>query len=605
MVYFVSRFKVLLLLCALQISSNKTEKISVNGLPNVGIISAFLEQFIKPYIESIHHDNKDKPRTVEESKVDKAIRLKMSQLKPLLEDGQCNCDASRQADTKNETENNLTLNGNNETTIIEFVSDRRSKDRSSLRENKQELDPFQRNMKRYKALRYIIKQALDKENAANSTKTLITRTLDEMIAMLIERQCTWKSVDTTGLNNRIFNHPKNIRRSMKYLQKLSNKEWMSLRTQYLNFLRFTNDQKNSFIKQFHEFFSSVINNTWDLTKYRVRCQLIKLDDKPQKGSLGIRNKNIVKETTQCDTINVCVCEDELKYFLKNFHSHLNDTAVSVFKDYSAMYIRDFTGEIEIDKDIVGSTLDTLSKTAAKKVCKIYRKQLENFTLDEEKEKKANLDNINNFIKSTKGEVKTALLQIVDYELSAMKTKLFKTVKDDLVVNLKADLDNMQTQYTEKVCSLFASCNGKSIAGAPVAARRVDDSHWKFKPKDVDNVYVKVQLSLDDEFKDSLASIAKIRRWEGKDLTHRSNRGLPVRLEEFRQTNLSVTRTTLSSTTWLEMTSAKILAHKHPTTKTTGFKVTRTATPKNTLIAHHATKRKHSRRKDNINEVYKK
>ncbi|XP_022822740.1 uncharacterized protein LOC111353795 [Spodoptera litura] len=604
MVYFASRFKVLLLLCALPISSNNIEKISVKGLPNVGIISAFLEQFIKPYIESTHHDNKDKPRTGGESKVDKAIRLKMSKLKPLLEDDQCNCDV--QADKKNETENNLTLNGNNETTIIEFVTNnRRSKDRSSFKENKQELDPFQRNIKRYKALRHIIKQALNKENAANSTKTLITRTLDEMIAMLIERQCTWKSVDTTGLNNHMFKHPKNIRRSMKHLQKLSNKEWMSLRTQYLNFLRFTNDQKNSFIKQFHEFFSSVINNTWDLTNYRVRCQLIKLEDKPKKVSLGIRNKYTVKETTQCDNNNVCVCEDELKYFFKNFHSHLNDTAVGVFKDYTAMYIRDFTGEIEIDKDIVGSTLDTLSKTAVKKVCKIYRTQLENFTLDEEKGKKANLDNINNFIKSTKGEVKTILLQIVDYELNAMKTKLFKTVKDDLVVNLKADLDNMETQYTERLCSLFASCNGKSIAGAPVAARRVDDNDWKFKPKDVDNVYVKVQLSLDDEFKDSLASIAKMRRWEGKDLTYRSNRGLPVRLEEFRQSNLSVTRTTLSSTTWVEMTSAKILAPKHPTTKTTVFKVTRTATPENTLIGHHVTKRKHSRRKEKINEVYKK
>ncbi|XP_035443592.2 uncharacterized protein LOC118271605 [Spodoptera frugiperda] len=600
MVYFVSGFRVFVLLCALPITLNNAEKISAKDLPNAHIISAFLKQFIKPYMETIHDDeNKAKLRAERESKVEKAIQLKMTKLKPLLDDLECN--ALRQ-DKKIETENDLTLNGNKETTIIEFVSKRRSNNRSTIKENKQALDPFQKNIKRYKALRHKIKQALLKENAASSTKRLIMRTLDEMLAMLIEGQCTWKSVDTTALKKHMFNHPTDMRKSMKHLQKLSNEEWMSLRRQYVDYLRSSTSQENAFIQQFHEFFSSVLNNTWDLTKYTVQCQLVKLKqqttNKPDNDSLVLRNKIRAKDTNHCDSFSVCVCTDELKYFFTDFHSHLNDTAVGVFKDYGAMYVKDTSADTEIDKDIVQSALDTLSKTAGKKICKIYRKQLQDFKLDEKNGKSANIDNINNFIKSTKDEVKTALLKIVDYELSAMTTKLFKTVKDDLVVNLKTDLDNMETRYSERVCALFASCNGVNIASPPVASRRVDEKHWVYKPKD-DNVYVKVQLSLDDELKDSIASFRRKRLLDGKDLTRRLNRDidLPVRIEEFKEGNLSVTRTTL-----LEMTSAKILVPNLQTTKTTSFKLTRTVTPENTLITHHTTKRS---RKKHINVVYKK
>ncbi|CAH0694460.1 unnamed protein product [Spodoptera exigua] len=595
-------FTAFLVLCAFSITSIHTEKVLPRSFSDVGIISTFLQKFIKPFIDSIH--GKGKLRNEEESRVEKAIRLKISDLKPFLQDNEENDkkfeaenDDIKLTDKMIETDNNLTLKGSEETTIIEFVpKNRRSKDNLAygLKEEKQELDPFQNSIKKYKALRHDIEKALDKENCSSSTKALIKRTLDEMIAMLIERQCTWKSVDTTDLQNHIFKQPKNMRKSMRYLEKLSNKQWMSLRKHYLNFLKINSDKEDSFIKQFHDFFSSVINNNWNLGKYKVRCQLDKIEDDNSEKKLYQRQKPV--KDTNCD--NFRVCTDELKYFFKSYYNYLNETTVSAFKNYAAMYSRDVKSEMEIDKDIVESTLDTISTIAEKKVIKIFRKRLGNFTLDEKKSKKANIDNIKNFIKLTKEKINNMLLQIVDYELSAMKTKLFEDVKADLVVNLKADLDSVETLFTDKVCMFFVLCNGNNFAGAPSPSRR--DYNWVFKSNDVGKIYVKVQLSLDDELKNSLVTFGAQKRRQGKDMTQSSLRRFDkpksFRVEEFRQSNLTATRTTISSTTRLEMTGNNTLGPKQLTANTASFKATGTLTPKNTLITMPTTKRKHTKRK---------
>uniref|UniRef100_A0A2A4IZP4 Uncharacterized protein n=1 Tax=Heliothis virescens TaxID=7102 RepID=A0A2A4IZP4_HELVI len=458
-------------------------------LPDVGIISSFLEQFIRPYINSLQI-NRAYPRTKEETKVEKAIRLKIAALKPMLQD-------SEEIDKpKMDSENNLTLVGNDETTIIEFLPKKKSKnkkgEKSVLREGKQE-DPFQKNINKYKQLRQDIKVRLDKEETAPATKKLIIRTLDEMIAQMIERQCTWQAVDATELKNRLFRGPKNARRSMTQLKKLSNKEWMNLRKHYMDFLKFNHGKEDDFMKQFHDFFSNVMNDTFNLsTRYRVRCQLVKVGDNRE-----VLRENKMVEKNQCDSFKVC--SDELKDFLSNFYSYVNDTAVSIFRNYAAMYIRDVKSDTEVDKDIVVSVLENISNKAEKKVRKIFRKKVQNFTLDENKKMGANIQHINDFITATVEEVKVVLKKNLERQLSSMKTKLFTTVKDDLAVNLRVDMDNLGKLFIDRLCALFVICNGR------YAARR-QENPWTFQPKSTENIYVKVQLTFDDELKDSLARL---------------------------------------------------------------------------------------------------
>ncbi|PZC73995.1 hypothetical protein B5X24_HaOG208453 [Helicoverpa armigera] len=526
MVYFVLTFRASILLWAL-FASTSSEKIK-GRLPDVGIISSFLEQFIRPYINSFRV-NKPNQRSKDESKVEKAIRQKIAALKPMLQD-------SEESDKpKVESENNLTLEGNDETTIIEFLPKAKIKNKKEekplLRDVKQE-DPFQKNIQKYKQLRQDIKKRLEKEKTATATRKLITRTLDEMIAQMIERQCTWQTVDTTELKNKLFKGPKNARRSMTQLKKLSNDDWMSLRKQYMNFLKFNHGKEDDFMRQFHDFFSNVMNDTLNLsTRYKIRCQLIKVDDNRQ----ALRQNKVV-EKNPCDSFKVC--SDELREFLTNFYTYVNDTAVSTFRNYAAMYIRDVKSDIEIDKDTVLSTCEKISNTAERKVSKIFRKQVENFTLDENKNKVANIQHIGDFITATTEEVKATLKKNLESELGSMKTKLFATVKDDLAVNLKVDMENLGRLFNDRICTLFVLCNSRNSA-------RRQGNPWTFTPKKTEDIYVKVQLTFDDELKDSLR-FGRQRKWQG-DMTHRFNKNLAA-VEQRRYNNISLTRTTLGSTT---------------------------------------------------------
>lgn len=529
-------FTVLPLLWTLLIASSNADKIK-GRLPDIGIISSFLEQFIRPYIDSIQV-NSGSPRAKEETAVDKAIRLKMADLKPMLQD-----DAQQNDNDKNvETDDKLALEGNDETTIIEFVPKtnlnvKKNKTKESLREGKPETDPFKKNINKYKQLRRNIIKLLDKEKTASRTKKLITNTLDEMIAQLIESQCTWKHVDPPDLHTHVFRTHKDTHKSLNKLHKLSEKEWKNLRKQYLNFLKFKEGEEDSFMRQFHDFFTNVINDTWNLSqRYKVRCQLVKVGEDTSSKQYLRQDKMVEKD--QCDSFKVCT--EELKDFLANFYTYLNDTSVSVFRNYAAMYVRDVNVDFGLDINVVVSVIDNISNTAERKVNKIFRKQLDKFTLDENKKKGANIQHINDFINTTVEQVKKGLKKNLDAELGAMKTKLFATVKDDLNVNLRVDLNNLGKLFIDRICSFFILCNGK------YAARRLEKP-WMFRPKETDKIYVKVQLTLDDELKESIARSGRFpKTWQGKDMTHRFVKHF--KNDDLKYINVSVTRTTMTTTT---------------------------------------------------------
>lgn len=107
----------------------------------------------------------------------KVIEDKLRELWPYLQDD----DVGEQ----------LELEGDEETTIIEFIPRARHTN-DTLRRNNKETETFKENLKKYKKQRDKIKLALEKESVSYKTKQIVTRTLDELIATLVERKCPQK-----------------------------------------------------------------------------------------------------------------------------------------------------------------------------------------------------------------------------------------------------------------------------------------------------------------------------------------------------------------------------------------------------------------------------
>ncbi|CAD0202765.1 unnamed protein product [Chrysodeixis includens] len=545
MIYFVSTLKVQLLIWTLVYGSENSDSIK-GRLPDLSVISSFLEQFLKPYIQSVKHNNFSPFRAREETAVDKAIRKKIEGLKPYLNDEED--DEKTVRASLNETDDNLALEGNDETTIIEFVPKANMKPEIKTYKSKilpkqnttnttnEHKDSFRRNIQKYKELRETIKRLLDKEGAESKTKKVITQTLDDMLSQMVERQCTWKPPDKAKLQSPVFRAQKDTHKSLAKLHKLSNQEWNNLRKQYTNFLKFRKHHDDSFMTQFHDFFENMMNDTWFLaSNYKIKCQLVKREeDTPQQIVL---RQDPTLDKNQCNRFKIC--SGELKEFLTNFYKYVNDTAVSTFRNYAAMYIRDVNVDFGLDKDIVVTVIENLSNTVEKKVSSLFRKELDKFKLDDNKKKDENIQHINDFLSGVIERSKKALKRSLDRELATMKTKLFVTVKDDLNVNLRVDLDNLQKLFVDRICTVFQLCNGKSSG-------RRQHGPFSYKTKDTNNIYVKVQLTLDEELKDSIAATgALVQSWNGTDLTHRVLENLHQQARKF--LGLNVTRTTISST----------------------------------------------------------
>ncbi|KAJ8712122.1 hypothetical protein PYW07_004964 [Mythimna separata] len=516
---------------------------------------------IDPYIES-NQIIVDKPRqSIEEdiiikhtkTSVENAIKRNLIKLKPILQDDELN------NNTKIDTDNSLKLEGNDETTIIELVPENNRK--PNTRKTKELTDTFQRKIENYKQLRHNISKLLENVKTDSSTKMLITKTLDDMLTLLIERQCNLKHKDTNEVMNKLLTDAR--KSSIQKVGKKKERETISSQPQTVpegywapfRGLEF-HDETNGprvVMADIKNFVYQILMNSWNVVdQYRVSCYL-RYKDKPSEPSehndntcthsrckmtaqprafARSLNGDSKSKDTQCD--NWFVCTEELSAFLTKTYKSLNDTAVDTFRTYATMYMRDNKGENDIiNENVVTNELEGLRVSAEIKVHKIFMEEMDQFTQEALKTKKdVNIQLVKNFIAGMISQIKSSLYKLVLEKLTK-KAKLFSTVKDDLIVNLRMDLDNLNQEITDKICSSFELCNGKPNGNG---TRRFN----KRNPKD--DVYVQLDISLDDQLKDSLASFS-----QQNMPSIESIKNISYGLGRLRYSYVSVTRTTVSST----------------------------------------------------------
>ncbi|XP_049875930.1 uncharacterized protein LOC126373735 [Pectinophora gossypiella] len=436
----------------------------------------------------------------DEQDMTKFIKEKVEDMKPVLQDDYTPTDDGK-----------LTLEGDDETTIIEFVPHANKRVKGDKKTN-----AFKEKIEKYKKLRNKIKKALKKEHVSNKTKNLVTKTLDEMIAQMIGHQCTWKR--DTNFRGTMFKASRHDRSGVLQLSKVWKELWDKLKREYLKVESKTDSRQEKFLNKFQNIVSGMTNDLRTvLDKYNVVCgvineyghqynqqlnNIIRTDNKNPETNLkeaaeeGLRGHKY-DEKVPCN--NFKVCSQELTEFLIDFYKNLNDTAVSVVKNYAAMFLRDVSDDGYHEKERIVGLIVKVSSAAEEKVKSIFKKQLEKLKLDSNKNDYANMRIISKYIEKTILRVKKQIHALIIPKLSSVREKLVQTIRKDIDVNMDVDLGNLEREINNKMCPNFEICNGKYFG-----ARRggyVGDRN---------NVYVKVQLDLDDS-NDTSAAYEKLRQ----------------------------------------------------------------------------------------------
>ncbi|XP_026321511.1 uncharacterized protein LOC113231416 [Hyposmocoma kahamanoa] len=468
-------------------SSSSGESSRFQGEAFDSKISNYLKEYIKPYLQTKSGNPIFKSAVQElggKLNILEFIDDKIKSLEPLLDGGL----PSEEPETE--------LNGE-ETTIIEFA-DKPAQVNGMLRSE----DSFKDHIEKYKKLRFNISKALSKEPVSNKTKMLVTSTLDSMLTQMIEHQCKW----TNGpLVNRA--NPAHIMDSWARM-------WNNVQVQYKKLMPEEQqyDEKQQFLKNLHEFFTNLYDDVKYLSQnYKVVCEFVQPNQQSRIPFFGfgthvenmlprVDAKTAIEKQLQSNKLddkatcqNFRVCYDEIKVFMVDLYKNLNDTGVSTVSNYAAMYQRDVSEDSHNEKEKVIDGLNKMSKIYEHKIDKLFRKQLTKFNLDPQRSRYANIKFINKLISSSIDSAKTRGKQMLDKHLKFLRPKLVLNILKDLFVNIDMDLGNLERDLSEKLCTMFVTCNGKYVLS------RKSGSMANNK-----GVYVKVQLTLNDDEKTQVA-----------------------------------------------------------------------------------------------------
>lgn len=512
------------------VNSNNNKR----SLADANVVTKFLEIIISPV--SVKKDTMLLPE------IENAIKQKVEELKSMLQDFD-QLDKSRR-------DNHFKIEGSEETMFIEFVPADAVDTNSAIRkETKQKTDTFQQKIENYKHLSQNITKFLDTVKIARSTKKLITKSLDEMLALLMKGQCQLNSVDITHLLKHFSN---NTRKSMPDLSMINMTMLRQLAPLYgLEF----HDKTGNISEIMQMILPQLLAPISKLiSKYKLGCYLENNENpettgEPTSSTPNPLLLNVVQNTafhqgkgTKDSCESFIICTNELTNFLRATYNTLKVTATNTFKDYADMYHRDIKKEIARTTDSITSKLNALSNFAEKKINEIFLKELKTFKLDKNKNTTANIQYIQNFTKAITSQSKCGINSQVDREFSDLNNKTLIIMKEDLTINIKEYMNNLRELFDNMTCSSFEKCNEVSRETRKISKRRA------FKPRDAENVYVKEQRSFDNELKDFLRLVNKQNLdFRRRDVNSRLDKTVIDATDQGRYNNVNVTRPPIRTT----------------------------------------------------------
>ncbi|XP_072945032.1 uncharacterized protein [Epargyreus clarus] len=522
--------KGLFLIWVYMIDAGNANKIH-GQLPDPSLISTLFSMFVKPYLRTWNTETAF--RALEESTIEKAVRQKVEKLKPFLQDDEFNIQ---------EKDNKITFEGNDETTIIEFLPSTGEEYKTNLRNDN---NTFKANMRRYKKLRTKIDKALEKEMVSDKTKKLVMKTLDELISRMIETQCNWKSSAPLNIQRNRLIVPRAIVNTW-------NKEFQKFKTTFSTLVNYrTHDRVKHkdnlmvYLNNLNNLIKDVSDNLETFSKrYKFNCNISEREhfkkNKENKGALRTTKLSYDTDSKTNSCKHFKICSTELRSFFIDFYTSLNDTTVNVLRSYGEMFTRDVNTDVSNEKNSIISLIFNTGDELEKHVIKAFINVLNEFKLDDQKNKEANIILLSNYVRDVMRHVKQEVSSVLEVILQGVSKKVYQSIQQDVTINLDVDLGNLERDLLTKICLIFNVCNNHHKSGRRMNSNVNDD--------DENKIYVKVELTMDDEFKDALKNNTLRRSLELNarkffDVDESLNMTTMLWNTE-KYANISVTRTTL-------------------------------------------------------------
>ncbi|XP_053611186.1 uncharacterized protein LOC128675656 [Plodia interpunctella] len=486
-------------------------KIESKPKPEYSVVAKVLQKFFDTYSAyNNYRIRADDNGTTTKETVDQLIKRKIDSLKTYLED---NSTTNEQGTNKNKTteDNNVTLEGDEETTIIEFLPTENDDAKKALRIREQQ-PGFKDNVQRYKKMRDHIKNILIQESVSVKSQKVVVNTLDSMLAYMVRSQCPANNdINSDVYRETIRAGGKIVPPQNKDLTKDWTNKWNVIRQKYNkvwmdHFPKHSNPARKLFMffEQIQDFLTTIINDSEYISKnYKVVCKLVKYNDQEVINFNDNNLLNFRSNKKQHKCADFKVCSYELEHFMRHFYRRLNDTVDHTFQNYAAMYTSDITSDGSGEKEIVIAAINKSGSTAKHRAKKIFKNLTSTFELDKDKNPEENMKRLKAYVYDV---IDKSLHTIKQYLMKSdmddsIKARLITNLKQDLTANIDVDLGNLKSEVKKEICRDFSSCNGKMVI------RKLDReivSRRNMGSIDKNKVYVKLQLTLDKDLKEKIA-----------------------------------------------------------------------------------------------------
>lgn len=465
-------------------------------LPDADVLFQFFNTYLKPLSNLSNsvpnfrtHDDPSRKEMFH------TIDAKIDSLKPYLQDNDTNVEP--------------------DTTIIEFHP--RANDDADMSDSNVTFKIY-----KFKKLRDLIKVNLDKEMVSDKTKKVIIKTLDALISQLSKSRCTRSNGGDSVITFR--------NRDAKNLNITMN-DWKNITGMYFkNFNESKINDSESLltkVEELNDFFMNIMNDTIHFKKkQKLKCELVEA-----------ARPDLEDDTNSCARYKIC--SDELKIFMKDFYDATKLTVDTTLKNYEAMFMRDTNPDDVEERNTVEKVIAKLSNTYSERIDKIIEKHVNNFQLDERKDRDINIARLDKYVKEVTSHINEHVKKNIEEDMAPLKARTLLTMQDDIVANLEHDLVSLENDFIGKNCKYFNTCNGKS-------------KKKKSKRRSDDDLFVNFKVSVDDEFKDILNSDAGVLPFMKSKLKARSLNVDRRALDYDKFKSYKVTRTTSAARKNAEM-----------------------------------------------------
>ncbi|XP_063545532.1 uncharacterized protein LOC134753555 [Cydia strobilella] len=456
-----SRAVILTTILAASLSVTQSKR-TYGNVPDV--LNEVLIKYEGIYNNSNNNDKiKDNRRSsFKDPDIERAIRKKITELKPILDDDRIH-DSNGKIDDR---ENGESFIDSSKTGQVDTPN------------------------QKYKKMRNEIEKLLKVEPISVETKRIVIEALDQIETELNMNDCVLKKAEGNVMRRGKLRRsepsiviPKNMAQTELIMKHIKEK-WDKVVSQYSMPAdsKTHNDTTRKvafvFLTQLRQFVFDVHDDYTKLqNKYTIKCSSNKIKI----------HAPIFKQTKELNSDDTCsdlvICSAELLDFLADFYNQLNETCSEVFRNYIEMYER----EVEAGKDEKKSfknVLELILDHARDKIKKMFSKELENLNeILNNLEKRS--DGLKNIIDRTVDNSKELIYASLSMKLKKLKPKLRLTIKEDIDVSIGIELGNLQKVFKDKMCVVFRTCNGdialrKSITGTTGQDDHMDPNSIKIR-----------------------------------------------------------------------------------------------------------------------------